>query len=1171
MSTFVKKVTSAIAGLAIVSSIVSPLAGVSAAYTSLEAANELATLGVIVDNSANPADYELGNSLKRREGVKVMMNLSDIAVVDNCDGDFADLSASDWACKYAETALDNGMVAGNTNFRPDDLVSMIEGLKMIFQAREIEREDNADWRAGYVNTAVEMGIATPFTNYDDAVTRGQMFIWAVEAIDAEDDTAVEDDLLCGILGTCDDDTTTDDGSDDTPTTPVTGGDLSVSLSPSTPAGATIPGGVNGLAAVAYDFTAGSSDVTVSQISVKRTGLSDKNTLESLAVFTAEGRVSNAKSDNQDNDTTAQINLDNGGVTIMAGQTKTLVVVVDVASVTDAANDEFALEIVDVVANGNVSGLGAKGNTMKVGSVDAPLLTFTTGGSVSDPNLGEVAADIFEFEIENDSDEDVEVESITFEGSSDAEDDLMNFELLMGNDVVATTTSMVGDYLTFDLGGLVIEEDRTEDFTVRADVVDGAGDKISFNIDEKLDITANSTKFAFGASVDISAVTGSNNFGEIEIQAGELTFVEIDAENDEIREDKDNVVLGGLKITNVSGQQLEMETFGVEIKVDNGGTAALTGNTGGTLSVLQLFDDVELYNEETGSSYELRPGTATGVVSSTDSNATGDDTSVIYSDNSVDVFLPEGTTTWSIRADTAEDIDNFSDVSIDLEIDVANDVVVVETADDEEVDDKTPSILSFNTIDGSESGAQVSLIPLSDTDVVRGANGVVALQFEVEAEEVSEIIVDEITVQITGTGAAPATNQQISEVKLYEGSVSDANLLDRESGSDIGSGGDVTFDRMPDVTIAANAETEFVVTISFVDGVDAVNGSDYTVSVTAISIDDDENDEVDVSASLPLASARQITVNEAGVIQTVALDDANEDNEFDKLALAGESSVIASFDVRADNEEVDVETATFTIAGFSGALSLRDTVVSATLLLDGVAVETNSNSDITDTSIVFEDLDTLIIPETTTELALQLNTANIGEDFTGENLTGLQVTQLVLSDAEGVESGKDLAADGNSGPVLSRTMDIVAAVVTPSVVSTLGTDDQTAELRLVVDGGANTSSTGDAVQAELTSLDIEVTSLTASGTITVFNGNGAQVGTATVSAAGTIPVAIDNTAVVTPAGDSIGNDNEVYRIEATAEASYRLATDGVTYTINGASPTSTKLENTLELGQYAESN
>ena len=66
---------------------------------------------------------------------------------------------------------------------------------------------------------------------------------------------------------------------------------------------------------------------------------------------------------------------------------------------------------------------------------------------------------------------------------------------------------------------------------------------------------------------------------------------------------------------------------------------------------------------------------------------------------------------------------------------------------------------------------------------------------------------------------------------------------------------VTFDRMPDVTIAANATETFIVTVSFVDGDDAVTNSDYTFSLTAISIEDDENDDVTVT-SLPLASARQ---------------------------------------------------------------------------------------------------------------------------------------------------------------------------------------------------------------------------------------------------------------------------------------------------------------------------
>ncbi|USN57965.1 MAG: hypothetical protein H6767_06510 [Candidatus Peribacteria bacterium] len=76
MSSLFKKVTSAVAGLAVVLSTVSPIAGVSAAATEMEAANQLAALGVIVDQSANPSDYRLGDTITRREMLKIMMNLS---------------------------------------------------------------------------------------------------------------------------------------------------------------------------------------------------------------------------------------------------------------------------------------------------------------------------------------------------------------------------------------------------------------------------------------------------------------------------------------------------------------------------------------------------------------------------------------------------------------------------------------------------------------------------------------------------------------------------------------------------------------------------------------------------------------------------------------------------------------------------------------------------------------------------------------------------------------------------------------------------------------------------------------------------------------------------------------------------------------------------------------
>ncbi len=1177
MSTFVKKATSAVAGLAVVFSMVSPIAGVSAALSGVEAANQLATLGVVVDQSANPADYRLGDNLPRKEAVKVMMNLSSVAVVDNCSGQFSDLTSADWACKYAETALANGLVAANASFRPDDLVSKIEALKMVFQGMDLERDDNADWRAGYVEAAVSMGIATSFSDYDTPATRAEMFVWAAEAINMDDEVATEDPL-CDLLGICEEEGT-DEGTGEaegeneegTPTTPTVSGGLEVTLSPNTPAATTIPGGVNGLRVAAYDVTAGSSDVTVNQVSVKRTGLSDEDTLDQIAIFTDAGRVSNAKSDNQDNDTTAQINLDNGGLVVEAGETVTMFVVVDVNKVEEwngIDGDVFAMELVDIRSNSSDVNLNGnlRASSMTVGSINAPELVIKTSGTVSNPNLGEQGADIFEFEIEGANDEDVVLQSITFEANGDAEDDLRNFELLMGNKVVATTQRMSGDYLTFVIdGGLEIEEDKNEDFTVTADVLDGAGDEIEFRIDERLDVRGDSTKFGFGAAADITAVENFGDLGTIEIEAGELTIIEVEAPNDEIREDKDNVVLGGFQIINLSNESLELENFGVEISLSSTGSAFVDTNAddvqNGTESIAaaSVFEDVELYNVETGSSYELDAASDTALTT-------------LFSDNNIDSVIASGTTNWEIRADTAEDIFAFNDVKIDLEINVDSDVRIIETMDDERVTDITPSILSFNSIDGSESGAQVSLNPLANIDVVRGAQDVTALSFEVEAEDSSAITIDEMTVRVLGSGAVAATRQQVTAIKLYEGSVSTANILDTVSGSDIGTNGDVTFDDMDDVIIAANGMNDFIVTVSIADSSNAEAGSAYTVRLTDISIEDDENDDIEVALGAGLVSARSITVNGSGVIQTVFLDTANEDNEFDKLALAGDSSVIASFDVRADNEEIDVETATFTIDGYSNGGSLRDTVTSATLLLNGVAIETNSNSDITNTTITFEDLENLIIPEQTAELALQLNTANIGDDETGESITGLTITRLVLSDAEGVESGKDLSTDGDSGVVLSRSMDIVSAVVTPSVVSTLGTDDQTAELRLVVDGGNNTNAAGDAVQAELTQLTINVSSVTAAGTVTVFNGNGTEVGTATVAATPatqTITVAIDDASGT--AGDSIGNDNEVYRIEATGEAIYRLARAGVTYTTNGTDPVSTKLENTLLLGQYADSN
>jgi len=115
-------------------------------------------------------------NITRREMLKVMMNLSGKTVGTTCVGKFSDMKSSDWGCKYAEAALANGYIAANTTFRPDDNITQIEALKMIMQAKGIQKDDNADWRAGYVSKALSAGILDSSIFYDDIALRGWIFI-----------------------------------------------------------------------------------------------------------------------------------------------------------------------------------------------------------------------------------------------------------------------------------------------------------------------------------------------------------------------------------------------------------------------------------------------------------------------------------------------------------------------------------------------------------------------------------------------------------------------------------------------------------------------------------------------------------------------------------------------------------------------------------------------------------------------------------------------------------------------------------------------------------------------------------------------------------------------------------------------------------------------------------
>lgn len=154
------------------------------AASELESAQKLASMGVI-KSGTTASDFGLSNTITRKEMMKIVMNLSGKNVPDTCNGTFGDVT-NDWGCKYIETALSNGYIAANANFRPDDSISKAEAMKLILKARGIDKAyDTSSWQDDYIKTALDNWlIKSAYSDHNTAALRGWIFgIGAAEASD----------------------------------------------------------------------------------------------------------------------------------------------------------------------------------------------------------------------------------------------------------------------------------------------------------------------------------------------------------------------------------------------------------------------------------------------------------------------------------------------------------------------------------------------------------------------------------------------------------------------------------------------------------------------------------------------------------------------------------------------------------------------------------------------------------------------------------------------------------------------------------------------------------------------------------------------------------------------------------------------------------------------------
>ena len=902
MSTFAKKVTSAVLTSAIVLTTAGSTAGVNAALMNqIDAANTLANQNVIVDQSTNPSAYRLADTIQRKEALKVMMKLSDKTVSQGaCTSPFADIKDTDWACKYAVAALNAGFIAKNATFRPDDNVSKIEALKMVMKARGIEKDTTAsDWRAGYVNAAVNAKIAESFSDYNTAATRWTMFVWAAEAIKAAEKTAKSDEDnglsdITKIIDNMADDTSKEDTSkEDTKKeetkkedTTATVDQLVVSLDPESPADGLAPADTNRVALLKFDVTAGSEDVTLNEATLDFIGLGDYKKLDNVAIYNEAGeKVSKTKDFSE---VERKISFDKN-VVVEAGTTMTLTVAGELAT-NGSDNATYGVKLVDLKASSNVVGEDL------VGALLVPA-TFANAAELkvnADKQSGKVTIGDTEtfakFDVEEKiKDKNAILKTITLDYTGTANrDDISNIEVYIEGKKIDTKAKINEDDELIIPLDYKIEAKKTITVEVKGSVTGSVGDNINFAFD-----SSNDGIYALGEDTQMPVKLQTNLSTEVLSDARKIEGSEINVsfkktDKDEYTPDSQDDTAGTLKLLAL--------TDAYEIK-DLSVTVTATGTT---KNIKDIIENVELG----GVSYDSSKN----------------------EDSQVATFTFKDI---SLKANEEQNLPLTFDVLDDNTLNGANikfQVAINRVYDDVENKNYTStsnpalsSILSSTALDNKDIDIKtghisIDNVQVNNRDLVIG-NGVetVLYKAKINTGDAEDVSVSDLKLVKAANNSLHDANGNTNPGEDLDKVIDTAtlNIGGKTFKADIDNDS-VDFTSIDAVIPADSNGVEVLVTAVLKDNDNIKDGDILALKLddSSVKVDDSKWDTLPTS-SVDLSDANnkptQTALLEQGTFEFAIINNGNYKNDIDSVVLAGENDVaLAEYKMEADLEDMDVK-------------------------------------------------------------------------------------------------------------------------------------------------------------------------------------------------------------------------------------------------------------------------
>lgn len=551
---------------------------------------------------------------------------------------------------------------------------------------------------------------------------------------------------------------------------VAGGDVTISVSSSTPAGTTVPEQANSVPVFSFDAKAGSEDANLNVVTLTMSAVGATSTISNVYLYEGSTRLTEARSVNSSTRTVTFGSLD---LDIEAGDTRTLTVRVDLANISASDEVQFSIDSADDVTVDGGDAVGSfpvSGEVFDISSSAAVgSVTITKNGTITNPSLGEDDAVVGRFKATT-SGEDATIEELTLKIDNSADHD--DFRLWVDGDQVATGEYMGDKLVEFTFSeDVMITDGNSEIFEVSADISGEASDAVKVYIDNNADIVATGGDYGFGMSVTRTAYDGdsctstSGDCSYSTIQGGDVTFSLNGPTTGDILVNSQDQVLLEFNLT--SAQEITVKDLDIIVYADDDGdNDALdaadddAGNADGdadglvNTSTEANITDIKIVNAATGTVLmgPLELDALTDAAAADDADQTIDFT---------DDFGMEAGETLTLQVTADIDDSVTSGTEFGAAIDISGFV-----AEDSNGDNLTNStdVVPTSDITGYNQEANAASLTVSlastpgDVTAVQGVDGEEVQAFNFVAGDAGEVNISDITLSVYAHDASTGTFQ-----------------------------------------------------------------------------------------------------------------------------------------------------------------------------------------------------------------------------------------------------------------------------------------------------------------------------------------------------------------------------------------------------------------------------